>query len=98
MNEPIPMKERYCPSRDVLFTQLDDGSAVLLNLGTGLYYTLNRAGVVLWKALGDGEYDVSELARRLCASFEVDPVEAASEASRLLGELRKDGLVRVEPA
>jgi hypothetical protein len=90
------MKERYFQSRDVLFTQLDDGSGVLLNLGSGLYYTLNRAGVVVWRALGDGECDVSTIAQRLCASFEVDAAEAECEASRLLGELRKDGLVRVE--
>jgi hypothetical protein len=87
------MKERYSVSRDVLFTQLDDGSAVLLNLGSGLYYTLNRAGVIVWKAVGEGECDVSVLARRLCASFEVDVAEAEREASRLLGDLQKDGLV-----
>ncbi len=90
------MKERYSMSRDVLFTQLDDGSAVLLNLGSGLYYTLNRAGVVVWKALGEGESDVSQLARRLCNSFDVEESEALREASRLLNELQKDGLVRLE--
>jgi hypothetical protein len=90
------MKERYFHSRDVLFTQLDDGSGVLLNLGSGLYYTLNRAGVVVWRALGEGECDVLAIAHRLCASFEVDAAEAEREAHRLLGELRKDGLVGVE--
>jgi Coenzyme PQQ synthesis protein D (PqqD) len=90
------MKERYTVCRDVLFTQLDDGSGVLLNLGSGLYYTLNRAGVIVWKAVGEGEWDVGALARRLCAVFEVDRVEAEREAARLLDELRKDGLVRVE--
>jgi hypothetical protein len=89
------MKERYCVSRDVLFTQLDDGSGVLLNLGSGHYYTLNRAGVIVWKAVGDGECDVSALARRLCASFDVDIDEAEREATRLLGDLQKDGLVKV---
>lgn len=90
------MKERFSPSRDVLFTQLDDGSGVLLNLGSGLYYTLNRAGVVVWQALAEGECDMLELGRRLCASFEVDAAEAEREAARLLGELRRDGLVRTE--
>jgi hypothetical protein len=90
------MKERYSLCRDVLFTQLDDGSGVLLNLGSGLYYTLNRAGVIVWKAVGEGEWDVAALARRLCAVFEVDVAEAEREAARLLDELRKDGLVRRE--
>lgn len=89
------MKERYTVCRDVLFTQLDDGSGVLLNLGSGLYYTLNRAGVIVWKAVGEGEWDRVALARRLCAVFEVDMAEAEQEAARLLDELRKDGLIRV---
>ena len=89
------MKERYCVSRDVLFTQLDDGSGVLLNLGSGLYYTLNRAGVVIWKALADAE-GPAELAQRVCAAFEVEAAEAEREVQRLLIELRRDGLVRVE--
>lgn len=88
------MKERYCLSRDVLFTQLDDGSGVLLNLGSGLYYTLNRAGVVVWKSVGEGECDVSALTRRLCAAFDVDAAEAEREATRLLTELHKDGLIK----
>lgn len=90
------MKERYCVSRDVLFTQLDDGSGVLLNLGSGLYYTLNRAGVIVWKGVGDGEFDISALARRLCAAFDVDSAEAEREASRLLNDLQKDGLIKIK--
>jgi hypothetical protein len=89
------MNDRYSCNRDVLFTQLDDGSAVLLNLGSGLYYTLNRAGVVVWKSLGQGACDVSALVERLCATFEVDRAEAEREVIRLLGELKKDGLARV---
>jgi predicted Rdx family selenoprotein len=89
------MKERYCVSRDVLFTQLDDGSGVLLNLGSGLYYTLNRAGVVIWKALADAE-GAAELVQRVRAAFEVDAAEAEREVHRLLRELEGDGLVRVE--
>ena len=88
------MKERYCLSRDVLFTQLDDGSGVLLNLGSGLYYTLNRAGVVVWKSVGEGESDVAALTLRLCAAFDVDMAEAEREATRLLTELHKDGLIK----
>lgn len=90
------MKERYCVSRDVLFTQLDDGSGVLLNLGSGLYYTLNRAGVLVWKAIAAGEVQgAEEAAQRLCAAFEVDRAEAEHEARRLLNELQRDGLVRL---
>jgi hypothetical protein len=90
------MKERYSVGRDVLFTQLDDGTGVLLHLGSGQYFTLNRTGVVVWKALTEGINDAERLAHRLCATFEVDLEEAEREASRLVGELQKDGLIRLD--
>lgn len=88
------MSARYSCNRDVLFTQLDDGTAVLLNLGSGLYYTLNRPGVVVWKSLGQGASDLPSLVERLCSTFDVDRVEAEREVIRLLGELKTDGLIR----
>ena len=39
------------PHPQVLFTEIDDGSGVLLHLDTKFYYTLNATGVVVWKAL-----------------------------------------------
>lgn len=90
------MKEHYSVGRDVLFTQLEDGTGVLLHLGSGQYFTLNRPGVAVWKALTEGIHDVMGLAHRLCAIFEVDLDEAQKEASRLLGELQKDGLIRLD--
>lgn len=89
------MKEHYSVGRDVLFTQLDDGTGVLLHLGSGQYFTLNRPGVVVWKALTEGINDVIGLAHRLCATFEVDLEEAQKEATRLVGELQRDGLIHV---
>jgi Coenzyme PQQ synthesis protein D (PqqD) len=90
------MKETYSVVHDVLFTQLDDGTGVLLHLGSGQYFTLNRPGVVVWKALTEGVNDVIGLTHRLCATFEVDLEVAETEASRLVGELRKDGLIRAD--
>lgn len=90
------MKKRYSVGRDVLFTQLEDGTGVLLHLGSGQYFTLNRPGVAIWKALTEGIGDVMGLAHRLCATFEVDLEEAQIEASRLVNELQKDGLIRVD--
>ena len=34
-----------------VFTPLDDGTGVLLNLNTLFYYSLNRTGVALWQQI-----------------------------------------------
>lgn len=52
-------------NRDVLCTQLDDGKAVLLDLGTKYYYTLeNEESSYLWNSL-DQKKTIDQLAKLL---------------------------------
>jgi hypothetical protein len=87
------------PNPQVLFTEIDDGSGVLLHLDTKFYYTLNRTGVVVWKALRDRTAD-SEIAlgERVAAIFRVEPGEAARDVAALVEELLADGLLVASPA
>lgn len=83
------------PSPDVLFTEVDDGSGVLLRLDTKFYYTLNPTGVVVWKALASGDArDVPAIAALLAASFRVEPDRARADVDAILDELVADGLAR----
>jgi hypothetical protein len=80
---------------DVLLTELQDGTGVLLHLGTKFYFVLNRTGVAVWKLLADGGVEGPEaLARGLVERFagaSVDAVRADIDA--LVAELRAEGLV-----
>jgi hypothetical protein len=87
------------PHPQVLFTEIDDGTGVLLHLDTKFYYTLNATGVAVWKALRDGAAaSVPAIAERLAAEFRVGPAEAQGDVDALLRELRADGLVIDAPA
>jgi hypothetical protein len=88
------MSDVPLPHPQVLFTEIDDGTGVLLHLDTKFYYTLNATGVAVWKALGDrGGASVSAIAGRLAAEFRVAEEQARADVDALLGELRADGLV-----
>jgi hypothetical protein len=81
------------PSPQVLFTQIDDGSAVLLHLDTKFYYTLNRTGVVVWKALCEGKApSIEAIGEAIAAEFRVAPEAATRDVEALLDELVADGL------
>jgi hypothetical protein len=83
------------PNPQVLFTEIDDGSGVLLHLDTKFYYTLNPTGVLVWKALRDGAArDVDDLGARIAAEFRVEPADATRDVTSLLDELAADGLVQ----
>jgi hypothetical protein len=82
-------------STDVVCTELEDG-AVLLNLDTRLYYSLNEVGLEVWNLLEavDGPQDAAgELAR----AFDVDETTAQNAISSFVEELQRERLVVAAP-
>jgi len=82
---------RLAKNPEVVCTELEDG-AVLLNMETRFYYSLNDSGLEIWRLLetpGEGD----ELGRRLTARLEVDDATAAEAASSFLVELERERLV-----
>ncbi|HNS96713.1 MAG TPA: PqqD family protein [Polyangiaceae bacterium] len=87
MNSP-----RYSPNSRCLFTELRDGTAVLLHLDTKFYYTLNPTGVVVWKGLSEA-VTLDEIVNRIVSAFETDETTARSDIQKLLTELVDEELV-----
>jgi hypothetical protein len=79
-----------------IFTPLDDGTAVLLNLETRFYYTLNRTGAALWKELEHtNPSPLDDLIRVTCDRFEVDEEAARREVAAFVGQLQDFKMVRL---
>jgi len=86
------------PNPQVLFTELDDGTGVLLHLDTKFYYALNATAVVVWKSVSGGAPALSDIAARISSSFRVDAETAARDVSHVLEEMLDDGLLLAAPA
>lgn len=94
MSDALRAPTLPAPNPQVLFTQIDDGSGVLLHLETKFYYTLNPTGVVVWKALVEGKAaSIEAIGARIAEEFRVAPEAAARDVAGLLDELEADGLV-----
>jgi Coenzyme PQQ synthesis protein D (PqqD) len=76
---------------DVVYTALED-DAVLLNLETGSYYSLNEVGTAIWQLLDSTASD-EDLVDRLTAEYEVERERAQSSVSTFLQELERAQLV-----
>jgi len=88
--EPLP----FTPNPQVLFTELDDGTGVLLDLDTKFYYTLNPTGVIVWKALAEGARPtIAAIATRIANAFRVDDATAERDVQAFLTDMLEDGLV-----
>ncbi len=82
-------------SDEAVLTELKDGTGVVLHLGSKQYFTLNRAGVLVWKGLSDGSaVTVEALVAKLAASFAgAEPAQVRADVEALLAELAAEGLV-----
>ena len=94
MNEPRLPKT----NPQVLFTELDDGTGVLLHLDTKFYFTLNATGVVVWKSLAAGATSIDAVAGDIAAAFRVDPETAARDVRAVLSDMLEGELVLEAPA
>ena len=78
----------------VVLTEMRDGTAVLLNLDTKFYFTLNASGVFVWKLIAaGGDWTAATLGERLTREFDVAYDVALADVDGLLTELRAEKLV-----
>ena len=69
-----------------------DGEAVIINLLNGTYYSLDRAGAVVWE-LAAGGHTVGEIVDGLTLRYDVDASRAQSDVGRLVSELVAERLL-----
>jgi len=83
-------------SPQTVFTPLEDGSGVLLNLQTLFYYNLNRTGAVLWQEIErSGQPTLTSLIEAVCKRFDVSEEGARQEILAFVERLKEFKMVRV---
>ena len=82
---------RYAVSPDAACASLDDG-AVVLNMRTKRYYSLNETGAIVWRLLED-EMAVEDVVARVIELYDVDGAEARRTIAVLLDELAAEALI-----
>ena len=82
---------RYAVSPDAALAEVEDG-AVLLNVRTKRYYSLNETAIVVWRMLEE-EASLEECVARLVALHEVDAATATGAAQALVAELLAEALL-----
>ena len=90
----VELNHRVKPDSDVVITELEGKEAVLLNLATKMYYTLNETGLRIWQMLSSGR-TLGEISETLSGEFDVTPEKAKESVFNLIGELTAEKLVKV---
>lgn len=87
------MARRYqAPARTL--SEIVDGEAVLLNVDTGQYYSLNRTGTRMWQLMRELGSESAVVAAML-AEVQADPALLRADVARLADDLASRGLLEV---
>lgn len=78
---------------EALSWQRLEADAVLLDLRTSTYFTVNSTGADLVDALATGERTEADLQQVLLVDYDVTPERAAADVRALLADLDGQGLL-----
>jgi hypothetical protein len=81
---------------EVVFEVLG-GEAVVLNLETGIYFTLNPVGTRIWQLIEE-HGDLARVRETMISEYEVGQEQLDRDLETLMGELVEKGLVVSAPA
>jgi hypothetical protein len=84
------------PNEQHVAAKVMDGEAILINLGTGAYYSIPSTGGFIWSLI-ERKFSLNEIVRSVAANYDIDRDQAERDVMRLCGELHREGLVLVSP-
>lgn len=74
-----------------------DGEAIIINLATGVYYSLDDAGAAMWSLIEEG-WRLRDIADAIAAQYDVPTEQAAGDVLDLASALLQEDIVEVAHA
>jgi Coenzyme PQQ synthesis protein D (PqqD) len=93
---PLRADQSWTRKADVVWSTVD-GEAVLLDLSSGYYFSLNKVGAVIWEML-DGEHSLQAIHDAICGRFRVDASTAWEDIAALVRRLAGEKLAALGQA
>ena len=83
------------PTEQVILTEFDDETGLLVNLQTKRYYNLNETGVFIWKAISAGK-TIEEIVSNLIETYETDEDRALQSVEKFVDQLKSQKLLEIQ--
>lgn len=74
------------PHSHIVYTEFDGREAVLVDLNTKRYYTLNETAMMVWQGLDSGK-TMAEIVSEICEHYDVTAAHATASVERLVASL-----------
>lgn len=83
---------RYRLRTDNTAATMIDGEAIIVNLTTGVYYSMDKVGAEVWEMIGQG-LSTLQIAAAVAARYEIEQDKALVDIERLTETLGAEDLI-----
>lgn len=92
------LQRRFRPNDAEVTAQVLDGEAIIINLSTGVYYSLDKVGGFLWAMIVKG-HSSQEIVAAIIARYHASPEQVQTDVEQVVEELIRENLViSIDPA
>ena len=92
----IGNNERLGVRRGEVAAKVIDGEAILINLSTGLYYSMGKVGGRVWSLIEQNR-NCRDIASAISAEYEITAAAAANDVAELVAQLAAEKLIDAGP-
>ncbi len=82
----------YTIPKDIIITELDDNEAVLLDLKSKRYYSLNETGLLIYKGI-QASLTLEKIIEQLISIYDLDEAQALDSVNTLISKLLNNKLI-----
>ena len=86
------LPERFRVNTEEVAAKVIDGEAIIINLTTGVYYSMGGVGGKIWSLL-ESHHGVGSVVDALQARYEVDAETCRTDVLQLAAQLYEEGLM-----
>ena len=83
---------RYKLKADNTAATVIDGEAIIVNLTTGVYYSMDKVGAEVWEMIGQG-LSTLQIAAAVAARYEIEQEKALVDIEKLTEKLGAEDLI-----
>ena len=84
--------DRLVPKSQQVAAKVVDGEAVIINLANGVYYSMDKAGGLIWSMIEQAR-SLDAIADAVAAAYDVPPERARADVEQLAAQLVAEDLV-----
>src|SRR5688572_6709220 len=90
----LALDDRLAPNSAEVAASVLDGEAIMINLSSGVYYSMDGVGGLIWERIAERQR-LEEIVVAIVQSYDVPAAQARTDLERLLEELLGELLVCV---